>query len=281
LAKQVNSSGAIIKKMEFSRNDLRVLAAIRDCGLISIKQLASLFPHRKLSTKPHLARVYNHTYRLINMGFVQFHKRFLQGKTGLLSVTPEGHAMLRVHSCGLGVNADALADAAGIRHFVSMTDVMLKFHQEFDVSFWLTDCMVRAENNARGDEGFAKDWDAVGRIAFEGKPLTVAVEYEHVLKSRSRYRDVFKSYSADPYVQLVIFIVRSARWSAPITESMSIPGRRLCFVSGAQFFTQPFKSMPVVRWNGQSVDTVSMAQAMKQATENKSREYLVSFNPPE
>ena len=126
MAKQINSSGKIIKQMEFGRNDLRVLSTIRDCGFITINQLHALFPYRRLP-RTDRSHVYHFATRLVNMGLVEFRRRVINGKIGVLSVTSEGHSMLRLYGFSLEkTNADAKADAAGIQHFLSMNDAMLK-----------------------------------------------------------------------------------------------------------------------------------------------------------
>jgi len=281
MAKQINSSGRIIKQMEFGRNDLRVLATIRDCGFISINQLHALFPYRRLP-RTDRSHVYHFAKRLTNMGLIEFRHRVINGTTGALSVTNDGHSMLRLHGLSLErTNADAQADAAGIQHFLSMNDAMLKFHKAFPVSFWLTDFLVRSENQLREEDGFSKDYDAVFQITYEKAPLTIAIEYEHTLRNRRRYQDAFKSYTSDPYIQLVIFIVESAGWVAPFSEGMKVPGRRLCYVTSAQFFSKPFSELRVLRWNGHALATSSLAEAMQQATANPNKEYMVSHFPPQ
>jgi hypothetical protein len=280
MAKQISSSGRAVKQMEFGRNDLRVLATIRDCGLISINQLHALFPYRKLP-RTDRSHVYHFATRLASMGLIEFKHRIIDGKTGALALTSEGHSRLRLHGYPLEkTNADAEADAAGLPHFVFMNDAMLKFHKAYPVSFWLTDFLVRSENQLREEEGFAKDYDAVFQIMYEKSPLTVAIEYEHTLRNKTRYQEAFKSYDTDPYIQLVIFIVESAEWTAPFTEGMKVPGRRLCYVTSAQFLTQPLSALRVVRWNGERLETITLAQAMQQAATNKNQEYMVSHFPP-
>lgn len=281
MAKQINSSGRVIKQMEFGRNDLRVLAAIRDCGFISINQLHALFPYRRLP-RTDRSHVYHFAQRLVNMGLIEFRRRVINGKTGALSVTNDGHSMLRLHGFSLEkTSADAQTDRAGIQHCLFMNDAMLKVSKEFSVSFWLTDFLVRSENQLREEDGFAKDYDAVFQITYERVQLTVAIEYEHTLRNKRRYQDVFKIYNADPYVQLVIFIVEAAGWVAPVSEGMKVPGRRLCYVTSAQFFSQPLSILRVLRWNGQSIETITLAQAMHEATANKNKEYLVNHFPPQ
>ncbi len=118
-------------------------------------------------------------------------------------------------------------------------------------------------------------------IKVDNRPLTPAIEYEHTLKNRTKYREAFESYTKDPYVQLVLFIIDSPKWIAPLSKSIQVPGQRLCFVTTNQFLSQPLNSMRVVRWNGPTLEQVSLAQAMHQATENKYTEYLLSYTPPE
>lgn len=284
-AKQINSSGEIIKEMQFARNDLRVLALIRDCGFIRANQLSELLRFRGFRSAVHLKHVYGYAKRLVNMGLVEHNRRVLGGNLGAFSVTKDGHDMLRECSFGLctddvKTNSDPHADAAGIQHFISMNDVMLKFHQAYPVSFWLTDFLVRFENQLRESEGFGKDFDAVFEIALDGKPLTMAIEYEHTRRNRTRHREAFKSYTADPYIQLVIMIFDSARWIAPFNEALKVPGRRLCFTTSAEFFSLPFSSMRVFRWSGQTAETVTLLKAMQQATENNNQNYDVSYFPP-
>jgi hypothetical protein len=280
MAKQVNSIGQNIEQMQFARNDLRVLAAIRDCGFIRANQLKDFLlfrGFRKMSQK----YTYGLTNRLVNMGLADLNRRALRWNAGVFSATAEGHSILRQCSCGLEVNANPFtAGEASLEHFVTLNDMMLKFYKGFQVSYWLSDFLVRSENQIRQEQGFAKDYDAVCEIQVTNKPLTVAIEYEHTLKNRAKYSEVFKSYVNDPYVQLVIFIVDSPKWIAPFSESIKVPGRRLCFVTTKSFLTQPFNSMQVSRWNGPSVETVTLAQAMQQATENKNKEYLISHTPP-
>ncbi len=280
MPKQINSTGRNIKKMQFARNDLRVLTAIRDCGFIRANQLRELLLFRGFR-KISLKQTYAFTNRLINMGLVELNRRALRWNAGVFTVTTEGHVMLRVCDCGVEINANPFnSGEASLEHFVELNDVMLKFHKGYKVSYWLTDFLVRAENQLRQEQGFAKDYDAVCEIKVGERPLIVAIEYEHSLKNRAKYTEIFKSYTSDTYVQLVIFIVESPKWMAPFTESLKVPGRRLCFVTSAQFKALPFSMLPVVRWNGAVLEQVTLGQAMQQATDNKYTEYLVSHTLP-
>ena len=148
------------------------------------------------------------------------------------------------------------------------------------MSFWLTDFLVRSENQLREEDGFAKDYDAVFQITHEKAQLTVAIEYEHTLRNRRRYQDAFKSYSADPYIQLVIFIVESANWAAPFTEGKKVPGRKLCYMTSAEFLSRPLAKVNATRWNGQAFESITLGRAMQEATANKNREYVVNHLPP-
>ncbi len=280
MAKQVNSAGRNIKQMQFSRNDLRVLTSIRDCGFVRANQLRELLIFRGFK-KVSLKQTYAFTNRLVNMGLVELNRRALRWNAGVFSVTSEGHAMLRVCNCGVEINANPFNQGeASLDHFVELNDFMLKFHKNFKVSYWLTDFLVRAENQLRQEQGFAKDYDAVCELKVGNKPLTVAVEYEHSLKNRDKYTEIFKSYTNDKYVQLVVFIVDSPKWMAPFSESIRVPGNRLCFVTRSQFKAQSFTSMPVARWNGPRLEQVTLGQVMQQAADNAYEEYLVSHTPP-
>lgn len=281
MAKQINSDGNIIQKMQFARNDLRVLTAIRDCGFVRANQLKELLVYRGFK-KMSLKQTYGLTNRLVNFGFVDLNRRALRWNAGVFSATAEGHNVLRNSGCGLveKVNANPFNSSASLEHFVTLNDIMLKMHKAFPVSYWLSDFLIQSENQLRAEQGFAKDYDAVCEIMVNNKPLIVAIEYEHTLKNRASYREVFDSYMKDPYVQLVILIVDSPKWIGLFAEAIKVPGRRLCFVTTKQFLAQSFNTMLVSRWNGPTFENVSLSQAMLQATENKYTEYLVSHTPP-
>lgn len=280
MAQQVSSTGRKVGKMQFARNDLRVLAAIRDCGVIRSDQLTELLPYRGFK-KIILVQTYGLAKRLRNMGFVKLDQMALPARAGVFNVTPEGHARLRACGCGIEVNANPFTmGEPSVAHFLTLNDVMLKFRKQFEVSYWLTDFLVRSENQLQQEDGFAKDYDAVGEIKVGGKPLTVAIEYEHRLKSRAAYAEVFESYTHDPYVQLVVFIADSPNWMAPLTESVKVPGSRLCFVTKDQFLNQPFDSVPARRWNGKDLEHIMLGQAVEQAASNKYIEYPVVYQLP-
>lgn len=281
MARQVTSSGRNIGKMQFARNDLRVLAAIRDYGVVRSDQLTEILPFRGFK-KIILVQTYGFTKRLMNMGFVKLDQMALASRAGVFNVTPEGHARLRACGWGIEVNANPFTSAEpSVEHFLTLNDIMLKFHKQFPVSYWLTDFLVRSENQLRQERGFAKDYDAVGKIMVGEKPFAVAIEYEHTLKNRAAYSELFKSYAHDPYIQLVIFIADSPNWMAPLTESVKVPGTRLCFVTKDQFLTQPFGLVPAVRWNGQTLEGVTLGQAVEQATRNKRTEYSPTCRLPQ
>jgi hypothetical protein len=287
----INSSGQIIKKMHFARNDLRVLAAIRDCGFIRARQLMELLPYRGLR-KIGLTKTYGYANRLAHMGLVVNNSIINAGLydankfnprkyIGVYSVTNEGHTMLRVCNCGLEIPANPFnVGEASINHFVLLTDIMLKFYRELTVKYWLTDFIVRSENQLRQEQGFAKDYDAVCEVKVGSTWLTVAIEYEHTLKNRAKYTELFKSYSSDPYVQLVVFVVDSPRWIAPFTESITVTGTRLCFVTIEDFQSKPFNSMPIVRWKGNILEQSVLEDALQVAAKSKHTEFMVSHTNP-
>ncbi len=190
--------------------------------------------------------------------------------------------MLRLHGYSLErTTADAEADAAGIQHFLSMTDVMLKFHKEFPVSFWLTDFLVRSENQLREEEGFAKDYDAVFQITYEKARSPSQSNTSTHFEIEGGIRMLSKATLPINTSSFVIFIVESAGWVGPFAEGMKVPGRRLCYVTSAQLFTQPLSTLRVSRWNGQSLESSTLVQVMQEAAANKNKTYLVSHFPPQ
>lgn len=234
------------------------------------------------------------------MGFVSLNCRGLVGNIGVLTVTDAGHNMLRECGYGLNTHAKAESDPAGVEHFLSLTDMMLRFSREYTpVNYWLTDFVVRSENNLRGTGdvaekrfsmrpendrinagGLAKEYDAVGEIAVNGRPLTIAIEYEHTLKASSKYELMARSYAADPYVQLVICVLDSENWVAPVVQSFRVPGHKLCFVNYAQFSTSSFEETTAVRWNGKIVSSTTLARALQDASQVDAKPYLPSYAPP-
>lgn len=268
------------KKLIFNRRDLKVLAAIRDHGYIRADQLAAVIRSRGVGCS-RVKKVYSYTHRLSKMGYAVLNRRGLVGGLGVHMVTDSGHNMLRECGYGLEVVAKAESDPAGIDHFLSLTDMMLRFSREYSpVNYWLTDFVVRSENIRRDADGLAKDYDAVGEITVKGRPLTVAIEYEHTLRNSSRYLQMAKSYSADPYVQLVICVLDSDKWVEPVAQSYGVPGHKLCFVNYAQFRTSSFEETAAVRWNGKSITTTTLAGALQDASNVPADPYLPSYNPP-
>lgn len=288
------------KKLGFVRRDLKVLTAIRDHGYIRADQLAAVIRQRGVGCT-RVKKVYDYTSRLTRMGFVERHRLGLAGGVGVLTVTDAGHNMLRKCGYGLNTHAKAEADPAGVEHFLSLTDMMLRFSIEYaPVNYWLTDFVVRSENNLRGTGdvterrfsnrpendrinagGFAKEYDAVGEIAVNGRPLTIAIEYEHTLKASSKYELMARSYAADPYVQLVICVLDSENWIAPVVQSFRVPGNKLCFVNYTQFSSSSFAETTAVRWSGKMITSTSLARALQDASDGDGKPYLPSYTPPQ
>lgn len=287
------------KRLSFTRRDLTVLAAIRDHGYIRADQLAAVVRQRGVVCT-RVKKVYEYTSKLSRMGFTAINRRGLIGNIGVMTVTDAGHKMLRECGYGLNTHAKVESDPAGVEHFLSLTDMMLRFSREYPpVNYWLTDFVIRSENNLRGtgDEsggrfgvrlesargdagGLAKEYDAVGEITINGKPLTIAIEYERTLKSSSQYELMARSYAADPYVQLVICVLDSENWVAPVVRSFRVPGHKLCFVNYAQFSTSSFEETTAVRWSDKSVTSTTLARALQDAANEDSKRYLPSYVPP-
>ena len=91
MAKQFNSSGQVVNQMQFARNDLRVLTAIRDCGFVRANQLREFLIFRGFK-RISLKQTYAYTNRLVNMGLAELNRRALRWNAGVFSVTAEGHA---------------------------------------------------------------------------------------------------------------------------------------------------------------------------------------------
>jgi hypothetical protein len=270
----------IDKQPEFSRRDLIVLAAIRDCGFIRADQLVAVIRQRGIPC-PRNRKVYDFTTRLSKLGLIALHQRALMGNLGVYAVTNEGHAMLRECGYGLECDANAHSDPAGVPHFVALTDMMLRFYREYKVGYWLTDFVVRSENVGRGASGLAKDYDAVAEVQLDNAPLTIAIEYERTLKNRARYRELAATYLADKYVQIVLCLLDSHKWVAPVAEAFTVPGRRLCFVNYEQFRASSFAATRAIRWNGNNIESVSLSQVLQEAAQNDSKAYLPIYNPPQ
>ena len=288
------------KRLTFVRRDLKVLAAIRDHGYIRADQLAVVIRQRGVGCA-RVKKVYEYTSRLSRMGFVSLNCRGLVGNISVLTVTDAGHNMLRECGYGLNTHAKAESDPAGVEHFLSLTDMMLRFSREYaPVNYWLTDFVVRSENNLRGTGdatgprytarpeidrmnvgGLAKDYDAVGEIMVNERPLTIAIEYEHTLKASSKYEQMARSYAVDPYIQLVVCVLDSENWVAPVVQSFRVPGHKLCFVNYAQFSTSSFEETTAVRWNGKNVTSTVLARALQEASYVDAKPYLPSYKPPQ
>ncbi len=277
--KQVTSNGRIIKEMRFARNDLKILASIRDCGFVTARQMHRILPYRGMKAL-HIKHVYGSLKRLVYMGYLAVSRSVLPGSNLVYFLTADGHAVLEKWGCGLGINADPTTGVAGIPHYIVLNEIMLKIHHAYPVSYWLTDLMVQAENQARRQDGFAKDYDAVTELQVDHHTVTLAIEYEHTLRNRARYREAFSSYVKDPYVQLVVMIVDSEGWIGPIMEASTVPSQRFCLVTRDHFLSHDHSAVRVRRWTEKGLEVASLSAALREAGQIPSTRYPVSFLPP-
>jgi len=147
--------------------------------------------------------------RLVDHGFLT--RQMLSGVTRsfVYSLTEQGADELigLDQSCpGATAFFNRKHDHGGIRHAVELNEIHLVLAASGRLGRWTSDIELRSRNEFTAC-GYAKDYDALIDLKFDGVEVQVALEYEREAKSQSRYADIVSAIANEQHVDRFLYLV--------------------------------------------------------------------------
>jgi hypothetical protein len=177
-------------------HDEPILTWVLRCGFISTAQLGrflELDGHR-LPRRSFNWRV----QRLVEHGLMQRCQIPIIARETVYSISALGvaHMMGRGEYCaGAADRFDSGNDNGAILHSLDLNEIRLTLQEAGVLGRWTSDTEIRTQNEFT-TFGFAKDYDAIVTVRFDGSESEFALEYERTPKAGKKYiviRDAIES----------------------------------------------------------------------------------------
>ncbi len=217
-------------------------------------------------------RVFNwRIRRLVRSGLVRKQVLpFLNGEA-LYSISRGGvHALEQLGVYYLGANQDREKDAqeAGIPHALEVNNVRLALLRTRALMYWIPEPFIRILNLSPASS-YAKVYDGIAKVSFDGEGVKLAIEYERTLKSQPKYGKIREAIESEKRLHGFLYLVPTLDviWSL-IHEFWGT--RRRVFFGLVDEFKQKVLDAPV--WGAEYHNTVLREALLNVAALEKSKQ---------
>jgi hypothetical protein len=147
--------------------------------------------------------------RLVDQRFLERHRPHNATRSFVYSLTGEGaNELVNLQHCHTGAVAFYCrkAESDGMTHAIDVNDIQLALARAGLLSKWKSDLEVRSQNEFT-DFGYAKDYDAVMMLCFDGQEVECALEYERQAKTKERYLDIAAAIQRERQVNRFLYLL--------------------------------------------------------------------------
>ena len=251
-----------------NRQDKAILSFVADSRYITHSQL---FEFAWIDHQEFNRRVFNwRIRRLVRNGLVRKQVLpFLNGEA-LYSISRGGiQALEQLGVYYLGANLDREKDAheAQVPHALEVNNIRLVLLRTGTIWSWIPECFIRVLNLS-SESAYAKVYDGIARVSFEGEYIDFAVEYERTLKSPSKYQKIREAIESEKRLHGFLYLVPTYQLRSSLVHEFW-GTRRLVFFGLVGEFKR--KAFDAEVWGANYKGTSLQEALLKVAALEKSR----------
>lgn len=129
-------------------------------------------------------------------------------------------------------------------HWLELNDLHLELRKSGALVQWVPASEICSQNDLT-KFGFAKDYDAVVRVACRGTEVTFALEHERTAKRETEYEEIGKRIEKDLHIQTILYLAATDHLMYCLRDRFA-PKRKLICVALMHEFQQRLLKTPVM-----------------------------------
>ena len=160
------------------------------------------------------------------------------------SITHVGALMLADHCPVLeGPKEKDAVSPVHLTHSIELNGLHLSLARQGVLEDWQSEVTIRAKNELTRS-GYVKDYDAIVTVRIDGRPVSIALEYERTAKKSKDYLRIRRLLEQEDGLHRFLYVVPEPQLAAFILDCFTGIKAAL-FVGLAADFTRSFKEMNV------------------------------------
>jgi len=191
------------------RKDTPILRFVADSLYVTHSQL---YFFSRVDEYENNRRVFNwRIRRLVRNGLVRKQMLPFLGGEPLYSISRGGiRALEQMGVYYLGANLDRERDPqeAQIPHALELNNIRLALHGTGMLCQWIPEPFIRILSLSPGTS-YAKVYDGIAKVQFDGQYIRLAIEYERTLKSQLKYEKIRQAIESEKRLHGFLYLVPS------------------------------------------------------------------------
>src|SRR5580658_9142471 len=205
--------------------DIPLLQQVLRSGFITGVQL---FEFLRLEDLERSERAFYHRLqRLVNHGLIERQKVVIHDRGTVFTVTSKGTSLLTDLGEPFAGRSGVESAKDGFLHWLDINELHLALLRAGLLAQWIPASEICSQNDLTNFR-YAKDYDAVVSVRWEGSEFQFALEYERTAKTPARYLSICDALESDMHVNVVLYAASNYHLMCFLRDNLRLRSKTVC-----------------------------------------------------
>jgi DNA-binding PadR family transcriptional regulator len=205
--------------------DIPVLQQVLRSGFITGVQL---FEFLRLEDLERSERAFYHRLqRLVNHGLIEKQKVLIHNRGPVYTVTSKGASLLTDFGEAFAGRKGVETAKDGFLHWLDINELHLALLRMGALAQWIPASEICSQNDLTNFR-YAKDYDAVVSVRWEGSEFQFALEYERTAKTPARYLGICDALESDMHINVVLYAAPNYHLMCFLRDNLRPRNKTVC-----------------------------------------------------
>jgi Replication-relaxation len=205
--------------------DIPLLQQVLRSGFITGVQL---FEFLRLEDLERSERAFYHRLqRLVNHGLIERQKVLIHNRGPVYTVTSNGASLLTDFGEAFAGRKGAEIAKDGFLHWLDINELHLALLRMGSLAQWIPASEICSQNDLTHFR-YAKDYDAVVSVRWEGSEFQFALEYERTAKTPARYVGICDAIESDMHINVVLYAASNYHLMCFLRDNLCPRNKTVC-----------------------------------------------------
>ena len=205
--------------------DIPLLQQVLRSGFITGVQL---FQFLRLEDLERSERAFYHRLqRLVNHGLIERQKVVIHNRGPVYTVTSNGASLLTDFGEAFAGRKGVETAKDGFLHWLDINELHLALLRMGSLAQWIPASEICSQNDLTNFR-YAKDYDAVVSVRWEGSEFQFALEYERTAKTPARYLSICDALDSDMHINIVLYAASNYHLMCFLRDNLRPRNKTVC-----------------------------------------------------
>ena len=248
--------------------DVPILEYVLRCGFATGRQLFEFLQLDRLERSR--SAFDQRLRRLKKHDLIRRHSGLLSGHECVYSIAPTGLSLLvemgELYG-GRGVHEQGGESQLVVNHWLDINEVHLALRRRNVLVRWTPESEIRSQNDLTTFE-YAKDYDAIVTVRWDGVDCRFALEYERLAKTKSRYVQICRELDEEVHVTTLLYLAPTYHVLSCMKQCFAPRRLVICLAVAAEFIDELLETPVIVA--GRSDRPVRFSEVLMRTAMNSS-----------